>query len=109
MKRTIYLLGFLWAFLGQLNAQFDISVDFGKIEKPSYIKKIIKLESGHILQLGLVGKKNYRVHFKLFWSPFRLCGNRSIPREMSNSSKMTGVPLGFHASDRKSIGIYSFL
>ena len=66
MKRTIYLLAFLWAFLGQLNAQFDIGVDFGKIEKSSYIKKIIKLESGHILQLGLVGKKNYRVHFRLF-------------------------------------------
>ena len=58
MKRTIYLLAFLWAFLGQLNAQFNMDIDFGEIERTSQINSLIELEFGQFLQLSSHGKWN---------------------------------------------------
>ena len=56
MKKTIYLLAFLWAFFGQLNAQFNMDIDFGGIERTSQINSLIELESGQFLQLSSHGK-----------------------------------------------------
>ena len=68
MKRTIYLLAFLWAFLGQLNAQFNMDIDFGGIERTSQINSLIELEFGQFLQLSSHGKWNEKkkVLFRLF-------------------------------------------
>lgn len=60
MKRTIYLLAFLWAFLGHLNAQFNMEVKFGETEKWSLPNQAFKLESGQFLyvktKIGFSGK-----------------------------------------------------
>ncbi len=55
MKKTIYLLAFLWAFFGQLNAQFDMEVKFGELGKLSPPIHTVQLESGQLIYAKSVG------------------------------------------------------
>jgi hypothetical protein len=55
MKRTIYLLAFLWAFMGQLNAQFDVEVKFGELGKLTPPIFSVQLESGQFIYAKKVG------------------------------------------------------
>lgn len=51
MKRTIYLLAFLWAFFGQLNAQFNMDLELCESQDKALIHDAIQLESGEYISV----------------------------------------------------------
>ena len=51
MKRTIYLLAFLLAFLCQLNAQFDMRIELSEAQDKALVHDAVQLESGDYISV----------------------------------------------------------